>query len=97
MATGDWVLVGNNGTYIIGEICEIVRCFVPGMSHVRVRVVNECHVVIEEHLFGGSIRIPKDHPRMTSTGVTIRVETASFVQLSRADDKQGGWFFEYCL
>ena len=81
----------------MGEVFEIIRCFVPGMSYVRIRIVSECRVVVEEHLFGGVIRVPKCYAPLTPTGITVSLESASVVLLSRSDDGQGSWLFEYSM
>ena len=95
---GDWVLVGNcEGEFLLGEIFEIIRCFVPGSSYVRMRIVSECRVEMEEHLFGGVIRIPKGYTPLSPTGITVRLESASIVLLSRSDDGHGSWLFEYSM
>ena len=56
----------------MGEVFEIIRCFVPGVSYVRMHIVSECRVVMEEHLFGGVIRVPKGYAPLTPSGITVR-------------------------
>jgi adenylate kinase len=81
----------------VGEVFEIIRCFLPGMSYVRMRIVSECRVLVEEHLFGGVIRVPKGYAPLTPKGITVRLESTSIVVLSRSDDGQGSWLFEYSM